>query len=291
MVQITSLLPRYEQFLRFELQRADATVSAYLSDLRGLDSAIDKPVEQIAKNDLRAYMRALGKRGISRSTVRRKVNGMSTFWKWLIDEGYIDANVTSGIVLPKRERKFARWLSETELRRYVETPDDDPRNALAWKLLAWLGLRRDELRRLRVGDVNLNDHRITIRDAKGQKDRVLPIPDALKDDLADAQADGWRDAGMYLLPGDKGGYWSKNSFYKAFNAHVAAADLPKITPHTLRHTLATHMSQRGVPLRIIQQWLGHERIETTGRYLHVAPEFMESALDKHVLNEVSKTTG
>lgn len=288
MTQIPALLPRYEQFLRFELQRADSTVIAYLSDLRALNSAVDKPVEQIVKNDLREYMRRLGKRGISRSTVRRKINGMSTFWKWLMDEGYVERNATAGIVLPKREAKFARWLSEAELRRFVETPDADPRNALAWKLLAWLGLRRDELRRLRVGDVSLDDGLIVVRNAKGQKDRVLPIPDALKDDLSTAQADGWRDADMYLLPGDQGGYWSKNSFYYAFNAHVAAAGLPEITPHTLRHTLATHLSQRGVPLRIIQQWLGHTRIDTTGRYLHVAPEFMESALSKHVLNEVRK---
>ena len=288
MTQITALLPRYEQFLRFELQRADATVSAYLSDLRGLDSAIDKPVEQIVKNDLRAYMRALGTRGISRSTVRRKVNGMSTFWKWLIDEGYIDWNVTSGIVLPKRERKFARWLSEAELRRFVETPDADPRNTLAWKLLAWLGLRRDELRRLRVGDVSVSDRLITVRSAKGQKDRVLPIPAALEDDLAEAQADGWRDAGMYLLPGDRAatGRRTASTTPSTPTSSRLICRRSRRTPYATRWRRTCHSA--AIPLRIIQQWLGHERIETTGRYLHVAPEFMESALEKHVLNEVRK---
>lgn len=282
MTRIPELLDAYQDFLQHELQRSQLTVYAYLSDLRSLAKALDKPVAEITKNDLRAYMRELGKRGRSRATVRRQINGMSTFWKWMMDEGYVSANVTAGIVLPKRERKFARWLSEAELRRFVNTFDPNPRNALAWALLAWLGVRRNELRGLRCGDVDFEDGMIAIRGAKSSKDRTLPIPAALTDRLR-AVCDGHQDAD-FLLPGEGRGYWSQNSFYAAFRAHAQAAGLTGITPHTLRHTFATHMSQRGVPLRIIQQWLGHERIDTTGIYMQVAPEFMVFAMDKHVLN-------
>lgn len=283
MTTITELSPAYERFLRFELQRADQTITAYLSDLRGLSSAIDKPAEAITRADLRAYMQQRGERGISRATVRRSISGMSTFWKWMMDEGYASANATAGIVVPKRERKFARWLTEAELRRFVDTPDDNPRNALAWALLAWLGLRRNELLRLRIGDVSLSERLMTIRNTKGRVDRTLPIPAALADALEKAMRG--RAPTRYLLPGTYDGYWSKTSFYGAFRRHCEAASLPGITPHTLRHTLATHMSARGVPLRVIQQWLGHERIETTSHYLQVAPEFMADALEKHVLNQ------
>ena len=288
MTTIRALLPQYEAYLRHELQRAEATVISYLSDLRGLSNALDKPVEQISRNDLRGYMRGLGARGISRATVRRKIGGMSTFWKWMIDEGYVANNATSGIVLPKVERKIALWLTESEVQHFVQTPDATPRNALAWGLLAWLGLRRNELRRLRCADVNFSEGVIIVRNTKGKKDRTLPIPAPLVAALRAQTAH--RAKGAYLLPGDLGGYWSTRNFYRCFRAHAVAAGLPDITPHTLRHTLATHMSQRGVPLRVIQQWLGHERLETTSVYLHVAPEFMQQALDKHVLN-AQQTTG
>lgn len=289
MTTITALLPNYERFLRFELQRADATILAYLSDLRGLSCALDKPVEKITKNDLRGYMLARGEHGISRATVRRSIQGMSTFWKWCMDEQIVAVNATAGIVVPKRERRFARWLTEAELRRFVDTPDDNPRNALAWRLLAWLGLRRNELRRLTVGDVSLSERLIAVRDTKDKEDRTLPIPAPLLQALENACLG--RSAACYVVPGDQGGYWSARSFYGAFERHCEAAELPSgVTPHTLRHTLATHMSARGVPLRIIQQWLGHARIDTTSHYLQVAPEFMTDALEKHVLNGVKNET-
>lgn len=285
MTTITELSPAYERFLRFELQRADQTVTAYLSDLRGLSSAVNKPVEAITKADLRSYMQQRGERGISRATVRRSVQGMSTFWKWMMDEGYASANATAGIVVPKRERRFARWLTEAELRHFVDTPDT-PRNTLAWGLLAWLGLRRNELLRMRVGDVSLTERLITVRNTKDKVDRTLPIPSALVGALKSA-CQG-RAAACYVVPGREGGYWSPVSFYRWFRRHCEAAGVAGITPHTLRHTLATHMSARGVPLRIIQQWLGHARIETTAHYLQVAPEFMTDALEKHVLNGAAK---
>ena len=287
MTTIIDLLPDYERFLRYELQRADATVYGYLSDLRKLAESVAKSVDTVTKNDVRAYMQDLGKSGHSRATVRRSVNGMSTFWKWMMDEGYVAANVTSGIVLPKRERKMLRWLSEAELRRFATTPDPNPRNMLAWLLLAWLGLRRNEVRGLRCGDVSLSDGLIVVRNTKGNVDRTLPIPDSLMDDLRAATYG--RPEAEYLLTGDRGGHWGQQSFYKAFNAHAAAASVSGITPHNLRHTFGTHMSQRGVPLRIIQQWMGHARIDTTSLYLQVAPEFMSAALDKHVLSETKNS--
>lgn len=287
MTTITALLPDYERFLRHELQRADATVTGYLSDLRGLSAALNMPVESIGKNDLRRYMRQRGEQGITRATVRRSIGGLSTFWKWMIDEGYVTVNATSGIVLPKPERKFARWLTEAELHRFVATDDPNSRNALAWKLLAWLGLRRNELRRLKVGDVSLSDLLLVVRNTKGKEDRILPIPRALV--FALNNAIHGRTEGAYLLPGARGGYWDHHSFYLAFERHCERACLPAgVTPHTLRHTFATHMIQRGVSIRVVQQWLGHKRIDTTSHYLQVAPEFMTDALDKHILNKTAE---
>jgi site-specific recombinase XerD len=281
---ILALFDAYRDYLQHELQRAPQTVTAYLSDLRGLAKFVDKPIDQIAKNDLRAYLRHMGRQGLQPATVRRKVHGYSTFWNWLVAEGHVEQTITKGLTLPRKERKFARWLTEAELHRFEETPDPNPRNTLAWRLLAWLGLRRNELLDLRCDAVNIEDGVIAVRGTKSRRDRTLPIPEALVESLR-AVCQG-RDEAAFVLPGDLGGWWSKLSFYTAFRAHARAAGVPGITPHTLRHTVATHMSQRGVPLRVIQQWMGHERMDTTSIYLQVAPEFMQSAMDKHVLNEV-----
>lgn len=283
MPAIVDLLPDFEDYLRFELQRSPATLFGYRSDLKKIAEALPGDVAAITRPMLRAYIRSATRAGASPHTVRRRANAISSFWRWLLVEEVVERDIVTGLALPRLEQPIIRWLTEAELHRFVETPDPNPRNALAWKLLAWLGLRRNELLRLRVSDVDFANGLLIVRHTKSKRDRALPIPTVLLDDLHASTASRASDA--FLLLGERGGYWYSTSLYHHFYAHCATAGLSDITPHKLRHSLATHLASRGVPLHIIQRLLGHKNVATTSRYLHAAPGDLRDALRLHVLND------
>lgn len=292
---IPSLLTDYREYLEHERQVAKATVTAYLSDLRTLEAFVQKPVEEMGMDDLRAFMRHMSKNGIRTATIHRKIAGFTTFWKWLKLQHVVDEVITERIRLPRLQQKAPTWLTVEELERFINTPAQGStwwvrlRNGLAWKTLAWFGLRRGELLNLRIGDVRLSDKLIVIRETKGKRDRVLPIPSQLLPDLERLMTK--REEGDYLFSSVNGKEWKKDFFMYAFRRHLEACQLADIgiTPHTLRHTCATHLRQKGVPIEVVKDWLGHKDIKTTLKYLHFGSEQFDDAMERHILNDLMKT--
>lgn len=294
MTTISDLLPAYEDYLRHERQSADLTVIAYLGDLRGLaDFCQAKPVSEIAVNDLRAYMRDLSHQGFKTATIRRKFHGFGTFWHWLKMEKHASDVITEQLKLPRKPRQIVKWLNENDLRTLIETPvarSDGfaARDTLAWKLLAWLGLRRSEVVDLEVGDIRFVDGVILIRAAKGDKDRLLPLPPELEPNLR--AFIGTRTAGL-LFRGAKGRGWSVQSFNRAFRSHLKTCGLSGkgITPHTLRHTFATHLVRSGVSIVTVSKLLGHADIQSTMIYVHVDMGQMKEAIENYVLSKTESS--
>ncbi len=282
---IIELLPRYERYLRHERQAAQATIHAYTSDLRVLSEVIPQPVEQVELNDFRRHVMNLSELGRKAATIERKIAGYRTFWHWLILEKIVTVNVPDGISIKKRPRPIPRWLSEDDLRTFVNTPEPKLRNATAWKLLGWLGLRRSEILNMKVRDLMLSDRAVLIRNGKGNKDRLLVLPEQVIDDLYCLTAGQGDDE--LIFKGDFGGAWSVRSFKHNFDKHLARCGLEgkHITPHTLRHTFATHLVRRGVSIVDVKALLGHSDIKTTIIYLHSDQAQLRRAMDKHVLND------
>lgn len=293
MKTILDLINDYEDYLTHERGLAVLSVVAYLSDLRGLaDFFPARPVDQITTNDLRAYMRELSRQGFKPATIRRKFHGFGTFWRWLKMEGWVKSVATEFLRLPRKPQQVIQWMNAHDLRIFVETPVDraDPhekqRDRLAWLLLAWLGLRRAEVLNLEVGDVRLVDEVIIIRAGKGKKDRVLPLPPAIKGDLV--QFIQGRTSGFLFL-GRDGTRWKVRAFNRAFARHLRACGLNDhgITPHTLRHTFATHLVAAGVPITIISKLLGHADIQSTMTYVHIDMSNLRNAIAQHILAKLS----
>jgi site-specific recombinase XerD len=286
---IGDLLPEYEDYLTHERHLAEQSIVAYLSDLRGLvDFLAGKPVADIQVNDLRAFMRDLSHQGYKTASIRRKFHGFGTFWRWLRMEGYTDEVLTDYVQLPKKPQRVVTWLNARDLHVFVETPPkrsnpiERERDRIAWLLLAWLGLRRSEVLNLEVEDVRLLDNVIIVRAAKGDKDRVLPLPPDLKDDLAGFI--GERTSG-YLLLGRDGTQWKVSAFNRAFRRHLRTCGMDGhgITPHTLRHTFATHLVAAGVPITIVGELLGHADIQSTMVYVHADMSSFRNAIAAHIL--------
>lgn len=292
-MSIAELMPAYLDYLEHERQLAALSIVAYTIDLRGLAAFLDgKSVSEIEVNDLRSYMRDLGRRGFKVATIRRKFHGFGTFWRWLRMEGYTGEVITEYLRLPKKPHSVVQWLNAHDLRTFVETPVNraDPheqqRDRLAWLLLAWLGLRRSEVLDLAVEDVRILDEVIIIRAAKGDKDRVLPLPPVLKSDLVSFI--GQRKSGYFFL-GRDGTQWKVKAFNRAFARHLRACGLDGqgITPHTLRHTFATHLVMAGVQITVVSELLGHADIQSTMLYVHTDMGNLRNAIAQHVLAKKS----
>lgn len=290
---IKDLVTAYRDYLLHERQLRESSVVAYLSDLDGLCAFLgDRPVSEVNAGDLRAYMRFLGRQGYKSTSIRRKFHGFGTFWRWLKLENHASDVITESLNLPRKPQRIVHWLNAHDLRAFVETSPDraDPveqqRDHTAWLLLAWLGLRRGELLGLEVGDMRLDEDMIIIRDAKGQKDRLLPLPEQIKPELA-RLVEG-RTAG-YVFQGRDGKQWKVRAFNRAFARHLRTCGLDGqgITPHTLRHTFATHLVLAGVQIVIVSKLLGHADIQSTMTYVHVGLGSMRAAIGQHVLAKKS----
>lgn len=290
MTTIPELTSAYTDYLTDERKLERNTVKGYLSDLRGLDAFLmGKAVQDISRADLRAFMRHLSAQGRSSGTIRRKMFGFGTFFKWLhLEQAIVSANVSAGIVLPKRKRKEPTLFSEDQVRVFATTPGKTPRETLAFGLLAWLGLRTSECLNLRVGDVLLEQGVIILRGTKNGDDWKLPIPQALRD-LCASQTSG-RAADAWLLAGSMGGHWTREDFRHAFNRHLRKCQLDGLglTPRSLRHSCFSHKEQRGVTLRTIQGISRHKRLDSLQQYLHVSSTALANAVEISPLAEVTK---
>lgn len=290
-MNILSLLPQYEDYLRHERGLRPSSVVNYICDLRLYGELETRPVNEITLDDLRAYQRALGKKGLHTVTIRKKIYCFSTFWKWLKIEGYVQDVLPKLLTLPRKRETPPKFLQPAELLRFAQTPDTHPdprtrrRNQLCWLTMAWLGLRRSEILNLRSSDVHLGGiNSIMIQDGKSSDFRSLPLMPKLA--MAYSQWLGdWTNVD-YVFHTRPGQGWSKQAFMNAFNAQLAACGLNDggITPHTIRHSCATMLLHQKVDIVIISKILGHKRIDTTMRYLSIVPDHLSQAMASHMLN-------
>ncbi len=176
-------------------------------------------------------------------------------------------------------RKLPRFLTPREVMEMFRVSRTEPRDNLLLKCLFYLGLRNSEVRNLRIEDVDLINKTVKVVQSKGKKDRYVPIP---TQELV-AQLEKWfgnRTEGRVF-------YISDRHIRRLVKAYAVMARIRKpeeVHPHTLRHSYATYLQNSGVPLNVIQQILGHERIETTTVYVHLGLERMREHIENAFRN-------
>jgi site-specific recombinase XerD len=287
---IADIIPAFVDYLRHERGAAQATITAYQSDIRRLGAQITKDVSLVTLDDLRAYQRLLSEQGLKQKTIERKFAAITILWLYMRTERLVSEDITDLIHIPKRPRRLPRWLESAQLRAFITTPDSSryhklrPRNQLAWLLMGVLALRRGEVLNLKAVDVQIGDRTLIIRDSKGGAERTLNIPDVLIQSLSAALVG--KSGGDYVMQGERGGKWAAARFAKSFKRQVQAAGLPAwVTPHTIRHSVATFWVRSGVSIFTIQKLLGHSDIKTTMVYLHALPKDAQWATAHHVLSD------
>jgi integrase/recombinase XerD len=216
------------------------------------------------------------------------MSAIRSFHKYLLIEKIVYTNVTTGISLPKKEKRLPLVLSVNEIDALMIAADgDEPlelRNRAMLELLYGSGLRITELIELRLVDIHLNMGFINVT-GKGNKERIVPIGDegqfALKRYIEKGRSELKTVMGDIIFVNNRGNKISRVGFYKTLKRLAIKAGITKdISPHTLRHSFASHLLENGVDLRMVQELLGHNDISTTQIYTHINKKQLKSVYEE-----------
>ncbi len=290
----SEILEGFAHYLLIERGASQTSVYCYLGDvaqfLKDQQVATHDP-SKIESNQLRSFIRKLSDYGLASSTIARKLISLRAFCNFLAQEFKIPAQVALDLKLPKRKRPLPATLSQEEMAEMIAATDKVPDRFWSLRAKALLevtygaGLRVSELLNLSTSDINLNERFVRVI-GKGSKERVVPLGEpairAVKDYLAVARPHFTRNrTSPYLFLNARGNRLTRMGFWKILKTCVGLAGIRRrVTPHTLRHSFATHLLEGGADLRAVQEMLGHAQISTTQIYTHI---------DRSYLRDVYKT--
>jgi integrase/recombinase XerC len=299
-------LRAFLNFLALNRNVSPHTLRAYESDLTQFIGHIaaeadvkrrDLTPEVLDRAAIRSFLAWLHAEGQSRSTAARKLAAVRTFLRYLRREGIIDSDAATLIATPKREVRMPTHLSEGEMSKMLDAPDEEQplgrRDLAILELFYASGLRLSELAGLDLDDLNLSGRMVRVL-GKGGKQRLVPFNTTsavairawlkdrerfVREGTADPRVPGSRARDQRRLSARgrseplfvnyRGGRLTVRSIDRIVRKYAVVTDRDGVSPHALRHSFATHLLQRGADLRAIQELLGHSRLSTTQRYTHV----------------------
>ncbi|RJQ64584.1 MAG: site-specific tyrosine recombinase XerD [Desulfobacteraceae bacterium] len=288
------LADRYLNYLTLERGLSEKTVEAYSSDLiRFFGYLESQGIRNIGAADTPMILRHLiGLRddGLGRRSRARHLCAIRGFYRFLVNERILTKDPSASVELPKPLMTLPSVLSVDEIERLLKVlasgSPRESRDAAMIELLYAAGLRVSELILLKLQDVNLDGGFVRVF-GKGSKERLVPIGrfaiDRVRQYLESARPRLLKAAtSRYLFVARSGKPMTRQGFWKMLRSYARRADIRKtITPHTLRHSFATHLLKGGADLRAIQEMLGHADISTTQIYTHVAREYLQEAHRKY----------
>jgi integrase/recombinase XerC len=261
-------------------------------------SAPDWPALQ--RDDFRDFLRFLGRGKLGRSTVQLRFSALRSFYKFLIRNGVVNVSPIRNLSLPGAEKRLPRFLTVEQLRELLRTPAQELKRAAQGKkevdagiyfrdaaileVIYSCGLRVSELCRLRAGEVDWDGQLLRVL-GKGKKERLAPIgAPALEAIRAYWKIEGYQPAPalpVFLARSGGSSPPTPRTVQLRLKIYLRAAGLdPKLTPHKLRHSFATHLLDAGADLRSVQELLGHAHLVTTQVYTHLTTERLKRAYDK-----------
>jgi integrase/recombinase XerC len=280
-------------FLRTQQGASEHTVRAYTRDLEYFMALVgfERDPSEIDAADVRAFVASEVNRGASRGSAARRLAALRSFFSYLHREGVVDQNPARLVRSPRQTRPLPRFLSVDEAFQLVAQDGGTGFRALRDRALMELayssGLRVSELAGLDVGSVDLAEGHTRVF-GKGNKERMVPVGGKARDALRaylPARARKLQSVGaaeeqaLFLNP--QGGRLSDGAIRRVVRRLARALGLPgRVTPHTLRHTFATHLLHGGADLRVIQELLGHASLSTTQKYTHLDIQELINVYDK-----------
>ena len=281
---MTNEIGDFLDYLTYERNVSPNTVTAYRNDLESLVGFLCNDYLTMARDQLdlrrvdhlavRAYLAHLARRKLSRSSIARHLSAMRSFFRYLMREAVVDANPARTVATPKREKHLPSVMQPSDVALLIEQPDTSTplglRDRAFLELLYASGLRIAELVGIDIDDVELRARLVKVR-GKGAKERIVPFgskaEEAIRAWLAARDAPAEEES---LFVNYRGERITARSVRRLFDGYVRDAALRAgISPHSMRHSFATHLLNAGADLRTIQELLGHASLSTTQKYTHL----------------------
>ncbi len=274
------------EHLQVEKRMSVHTLDAYRRDLAALSAWVDARADaecvSLDSTQVRAFVAAEHRRGLSPKSVQRRLSACRSFYRWLLRHGRIVADPCAGVRAPKAQRKLPEVLDPDEAKALVEVATDAPlglRDRAMLELFYSSGLRVSELCALRWRDLDLAEGLVAVL-GKGNRQRVVPVGSHARRALADWAADGGAASEAPVFPGRGGGPITSRAVQLRMRQLAQRQGLFKrVHPHLLRHTFASHVLESSGDLRGVQELLGHADIATTQIYTHLDYQHLAKVYD------------
>lgn len=248
---------------------------------------------KLERDDFRSYLRFLGRQKLSRAATSLRFSALRTFYKFLIRRGLIEKTPIKNIILPKLEKRLPRFLSKEQMLSLLEAPLQEAegektapmlRDVAILETIYSCGLRISELCGLKAGDIDWRESVLRVR-GKGKKERLVPIGSpalaAIRNYWTASGGEPANEFPVFAMEKQPEEPVYPRLVQLNLKKYLAHAGLdPKLTPHKLRHSYATHMLDAGADLRSVQELLGHAHLVTTQVYTHITTERLKKAYEK-----------
>src|SRR5262244_4012472 len=289
--------------LKYERNASDHTLRNYESDLAQFYDHIAPPdgkgfrrevnIHDIDHLTIREYMASLYEQNKKKSSIHRKVAALRTFFRFLCREGILEVNPATLVHSPRVESKLPNHLTIEQMVKFIETPETDTvlgkRDRAMLELLYASGIRVSELVNLNLHDIDFSNQTVRVK-GKGRKERIVPFGEHAKKALQEylgvrsellVEADPEKVDALAVFMNYQGTRITTRSVGRMVDKYVKqCAMVHHISPHSLRHSFATHLLDAGADLRAIQELLGHARLSTTQQYTHVSMDKLMEVYDK-----------
>jgi len=299
------LISQFIHYLSVEKNASPHTCRAYEKDLEELEGFLTRSeiclsstgvveMERVDRTAIRRYLSFLHRKN-KKSSIARKISTLRSFFRYLLREERVSSNPARAVATPKVEKPLPTSLTVDETFRLMESPskDEEVRDRAILELLYSSGIRVGELVALNLDQLEL-DLGIARVMGKGRKERIVPVGLKAKEALkAYLEERGPSDRGKPLFLNTRGGRLTARSVGRLVKKYTFVSGIfRKVSPHSLRHTFATHLLDAGANIREIQEMLGHSSLSTTQRYLHLTPgklmEVYDQAHPRSFINRNSK---
>lgn len=291
-----TVISRFLRYLTVERNASDLTIKSYREDLTALAEYLEelygRPAElaDVTPMDLRGYVAALHEAGYAKSSVARRLASLRSFFRFAQREGLVETNPAKPLRNPRPDRKLPHFLTTDEIGRLLQTPEVDRpqglRDRAILEVIYSAGLRVSETVGMNDEDLDLDAGLVRVR-GKGKKERLGPLGS-----YASRALDSWLRVRKLAKKEPTGGHapvfvnrfgtrLTTRSVARMLEKHLRTAQLDlRTTPHTLRHSFATHLLDRGADIRSVQELLGHKSLVTTQIYTHLTTSGLREAYEK-----------
>ena len=266
------IIGEYLEYLELEKGLSQNTIDAYRRDLSDFAQNLED-IHTINRMNINAYVRTLRERKLAPTSVIRKVASLRGFFKWATSSGILEKNPAATLEQPKTPQRLPKVVSVKEIDEMLHN-NLTPLEHVMMELLYSCGLRVSELVNLKLNDIDLSSKYIRCF-GKGSKERIIPIGEQAKTvvkeyfPIRDLLVKKYNLTTKNLLIKDNGHFVTRQDVYNFIHAQGKLIH-KNISPHTLRHSFATHLLENGADLRVVQELLGHSDVSTTQLYTHIS---------------------